>query len=88
MAFYISEIDLEVNADESKYMIMSRYQNEGRSHNLKIVNSLFERVEQLKYLGTTLRSQNSILEEIESRLKSRNDCCHSFFQFAIQKYQN
>ena len=33
-------------------------------------NSSFERVEQFKYLGTTLTYQNSIQEEIESRWKS------------------
>jgi len=43
-----------VNADETKYMFMSRDQNAGRSHNMKIDNSSFERVEEFKYLGTTL----------------------------------
>ena len=38
------ESGLEVNADETKYMIMSEGQNAGRSLNLKIDNS-FERVE-------------------------------------------
>jgi len=47
------EIGLEVNADESKYMVMSRNQNAGRSHNIKIGNGSFERVEEFKYLGTT-----------------------------------
>ena len=30
---------LEVNADKTKYMIMSRDQNAGRSHSMKIDNS-------------------------------------------------
>jgi len=34
-------------------------------------------VEQLKYMGSTLMIQNSIREEIKSRLKSGNACCHS-----------
>jgi hypothetical protein len=34
-------------------------------------------VEQFKYLGTTLTNQNSIPEEIKSRLQSGNACCHS-----------
>jgi hypothetical protein len=34
-------------------------------------------VEQFKYLGTTPRNQNSIQEEIKSRLKSGKVCYHS-----------
>jgi len=34
-------------------------------------------VEELKYLGTTLIFQNSIQEEIKSRLKSGNACYNS-----------
>ena len=37
----------------------------------------FERVEEFKYLGTTLTNQNSIAEEIKSRLRSGNACHHS-----------
>ena len=46
------ETGLEVNADKNKCMVMSRDQNAGRrSHSMKIDNSSFERVEELKYLG-------------------------------------
>jgi len=51
---------------------MSRDQNAGRSHDIKIDNSCFERVEQFGYLGTTLTNQNSIQEENKCRLKSQN----------------
>jgi hypothetical protein len=34
-------------------------------------------MEEFKYLGTTLRNQNSIQEEIKSRLKSGNACHHA-----------
>ena len=44
---------------------------------MRIDNSTFERVEEFKYLGTTLTNQNSILEEIKSRLRSANACYHS-----------
>jgi len=56
---------------------MSRDQNAGRIHSVRIDNNTFERVEEFKYLGTTLTNQNSIAEEIKSRLKSRNACYHS-----------
>jgi len=44
---------------------------------MKIDNSSFERVEEFKYLGTTLTDQNSIQEDIKNRLKSGNACYHS-----------
>ena len=56
---------------------MSRDQNAGRIQSVRIDNSTFERVEEFKYLGTTLTNQNSILEEIKSRLRSGNACYHS-----------
>jgi hypothetical protein len=34
-------------------------------------------VEEFKYWGATLTNRNSIHEEIKSRLKSGNACCHS-----------
>ena len=37
------EIGLEVNADKTKYLIMSRDQNAGRSHSIKIDNSSLQR---------------------------------------------
>ena len=58
-------------------MVLSRDQNGGRSHSMKTDNSSCESVEQFKYLGTTLTNQNSIQEEIKSRLKSGNACYHS-----------
>jgi L-lysine 2,3-aminomutase len=38
----------------------------GRNHNMKIDNSSIERVEEFKYLGTTLTNQNSIHVEINA----------------------
>ena len=43
---------------------------------MRIDNGTFERVEEFKYLGTTLTNQNSIPEEIKSRLRSENGCYH------------
>ena len=87
------EAGLEVNADKNKKMVISRDQNAGRTHSMKTDNSLFERMEQLKYLGTTLTNKNSIQKEIKSRLKSWNACYHSVhnlsvFQFAIHKHKD
>ena len=58
-------------------MVMSRDQNAGRNHSVRIENITFERVEEFKYLGTTLTNKNSIPEEIKSRLRPGNACYHS-----------
>ena len=56
---------------------MSRDRNAGRGYSVKIDNSSIGRVEEFKYLGTTLTDQNSIHEEIKSRLKLGNACYYS-----------
>jgi hypothetical protein len=38
-------------------MVMSQDLNAGRIHSVRIDNSTFERVEEFKYLGTTLTNQ-------------------------------
>ena len=58
-------------------MTVSRDQNVGRIHSMKTDNSSIERVEEFKYLGTALTYQNSIQEEIKSRLKLGNACYYS-----------
>jgi len=56
---------------------MPRDQNAGQSLSIKTDNISFERMERFKYLETTLTNQNSIQEEIKSRMKSGNTCYHS-----------
>ena len=68
---------LEVNADKTLNMVMSRDQNAGRNHSVKTDNSSFERVEEFKYLRKTLRLQNSIQTAIKSRMNSENACYNS-----------
>ena len=58
-----------LSADKTKYMVMSLDQNAGRIQSVRIDNNTFERVEEFKYLGTTLTHQNCIAEEIKSRLR-------------------
>ena len=66
----------EVNADKTKYLVMSRDQNAGQNHNIKTDNKSFERVEHFKNLVTALTNHSFIQEEIKIRLKSGNACCH------------
>ena len=80
------EIGLEVSADKTKYMVMSRDQNAGRIHSVRIGNGTFDRVEEFKYLGTTLTNQNSIAEEIKNRLKSGNACYHAVQNLLFSRF--
>jgi len=64
----------EVSADKTMYTVMSRDQNAGRINSVRIDNSIFEKVEEFKCLRTNLTNQNSIAEEIKSRLRSGNAC--------------
>ena len=64
-------------AENAKCMVKFGDQYGEQSHNTKTGNGYFEGVEQFTYLGTTLTNQNSIQEEIKSRLKLGNACYHS-----------
>jgi hypothetical protein len=71
------DIGLEINAEKTKYMIMSRHPNPGQSQNIRTANESFENVAKFKYLGTTLTNQNDIHDGIKSRLNPGNACYHS-----------
>jgi len=58
-------------------MVTSLDQNTGRIQSIKIDSSSFESVEEFKYVGPNWTHQNSIREEIKSRLNSGNACYNS-----------
>jgi hypothetical protein len=60
----VKETGIEVNAGKTKYMVMSRDQNAGRSQKVKIYNSSFERADPFKYLRTTLTYPNAFLKKL------------------------
>jgi hypothetical protein len=70
-------VGLEIHAEKTKYMIMSPHQNSGQHHEIKTANESFENVAEFKNLGTTLKNQNDIHDEIKSRLNSGNARYHS-----------
>jgi hypothetical protein len=71
------DIGPEINAEKTKYMIMSFHPNSGQNQNIRIANESFENVTKFKHLGTTLTNQNDIHDEIKSRLNSGNVCYYS-----------
>jgi hypothetical protein len=66
------EVGLEINVEETKYMLLSSHQNVGQNQDIKIANRSFENVTQFKYLGMTVTNQYLIQEEIKRILISRN----------------
>jgi hypothetical protein len=72
-----NDVGIDVNQEETKYMLMSRSQKVGQKHSIKTANRSFEDVADFKYLRTTLIDQNCMQEEIKSRLNSGNACCRS-----------
>jgi hypothetical protein len=50
-------------------MLLSRHQNSGQNHNIKIGDRSSENVAQIKYLGRTATNQNLIQEEFKRRQK-------------------
>jgi hypothetical protein len=70
-------VGLEIYAEKTKYMIMSRHPNSGQNQNIGIVNESFEKMEKFKYVGTTLTNQNDVHDKIKSRLNLGDACCYS-----------
>jgi hypothetical protein len=52
------------NTEKTKHMLLSRHQNAGQNHDIKIANRCFENVAECRYLGTTATNQNLIQEEV------------------------
>jgi hypothetical protein len=71
------EVGLEINIEETKYMLLSCYQNAGRNWDIKIPKRPFENMSQFKCLGTTVTNKNLFQDEIKRRLNSGNACYHS-----------
>jgi hypothetical protein len=54
------EDNLEVNAENTKYVSIYYHQNAGQNHNIKTANKSFENLEQFKYFGVTVTNENMI----------------------------
>jgi hypothetical protein len=45
------EVGLEINVENTKYMLLSRYQNAGQNRNIKIANRSFSKCVKVKIFG-------------------------------------
>jgi hypothetical protein len=52
-----NEDDLEVNAEKTKYMLMSRHQNAGQNHNIKMANRCSENVAKFRLGNNSNKSK-------------------------------
>jgi hypothetical protein len=59
------EVDIEANAEKTKYMLLSFHWNAGQTHDINIANRCFENVAEFKYLGTIITNQNLIQKEMK-----------------------
>jgi hypothetical protein len=71
------EVDLEMNIEKTKYMLLSCHRSTDQNQDRKIAKGLFENVLQVRCLRMTLRNQNLLQKDIEKRLNSGNGCYHS-----------
>jgi hypothetical protein len=65
---------------------VSRERSAGQNHVLKISNNSSKRVEQFRYLGTTVKNKNFIHERIRSRLLFGAE--YFVFGLTVQKFKD
>lgn len=80
----IKDNGTEVNAFKTTYVFMYRDQNSRRSHNIRYYTISFERVKEFKLLGMVLKYENSIQQDIKSRLMSGKVFYHPSRIFVFQ----
>jgi hypothetical protein len=61
------DVDQEINAEKTKYMIMSRHPNSGQKQHIRMANESFENLVTFRYLGTTVQIRMTFI------MKSRAD---------------
>lgn len=73
------KVGLEINAEKTKFMVVSRSQNAGKNigKTLNLGQYLFEVVKEFVYLGSIISSENNESIEIRKRLVKGLHHCNS-----------
>jgi hypothetical protein len=71
------EFGLEGTTEKTEYLLLYHQQNAGKNRDIKMANTSFENVAQLRYFRTTITNQNLIHEDFKRRLNLSNACYHS-----------
>jgi hypothetical protein len=69
-------------------MLLCHHKNAGQKHDIKIANTCFENVAQIRYLGMTVTNQNLVQQQIKRRFYSGNACNHSVQNFLSSHLQS
>jgi hypothetical protein len=60
------EVGLEINVEETKYILLPSHQNAGPNRDMNIINGLFEDVSQFRYFGAPVTNHNLIQKQINA----------------------
>ena len=63
---------MAVNIGKTKYIEVTPHGIIMENEHVKIGNNLYEKLKTLKYVGSLLKNQKSVHEEISCRLKARD----------------
>ncbi|XP_039299202.1 uncharacterized protein LOC120355027 [Nilaparvata lugens] len=72
---------LTINANKTKYMFNSRIDGQENERQLVMGNSIFERVDEFKYLGAMITHRNEVQVDIKAKLSAGNRCYYAMKHF-------
>ena len=70
-------IGLAINIGKINYMEVGRHRGMMTNEYIGIVSNSYEKMKTFKYLGSLVKNQNYIHEEIKCRFKAGNSCYYS-----------